>query len=73
MRALYSGKLREVMPEEPREAVEWMMVKVVKAVGEAKLLGVRLQSAKHQESMCSLCTNIGHACTLCGAESEVAS
>ena len=39
------------MPEEPHMAVDWMLKKVIKAVGDAKMLGVQLQGLKHQQSL----------------------
>ena len=49
-----SPKLRETVPEDPTEAVQFMLNKVIRAVGDAKLLTVRLQGMKHQESLCYL-------------------
>ena len=60
------SKLREMIPENPRAAVTYMMSKVVKAVGDAKLLGVRLRNVRHQESLSYLAVNnagaVGFAC-----------
>ena len=42
------------MPVKPVEAVNWMMEKLIKAVGEAKMLSVRLHGVKHQQSLCYL-------------------
>ena len=41
----------DVGPEEPRERLAWMLSKVVKATGAAKLMVVRLEAVKHQETL----------------------
>ena len=45
---------RDVMPENLPDAVEWMNNKLVKAVGAAKLLTVKLTTVRHQEKLRSL-------------------
>ena len=47
---LCSCRLPDTGPEDPKERVTWMLGKVVKATGAAKLMVVRLEAVKHQES-----------------------
>ena len=64
---IHENKLRDTMPECGYDAIQWMLPKIVKAVGEAKLLGVRLQSSKHQAELSILIKHafsqaVHHAC-----------
>ncbi|CAE7467067.1 unnamed protein product [Symbiodinium sp. CCMP2456] len=47
-------KLEDVMPETAVDAAEWCTTKLIKAMGEAKTLSVRLACVKHQEQLCTL-------------------
>ena len=42
------------MPDTAVEAAEWCSTKLIKAMGEAKTLSVRLACVKHQEKLCHL-------------------
>ena len=39
------------MPEEASAAAAWVVAKIIKAMGEAKLLAIKLASVKHQEKL----------------------
>ena len=52
--------LRDEMPQKPQDAVNWMMEKLIKAVGEAKMLAVRLHGVKHQQPLCNLTVKCTH-------------
>ncbi|CAE7828762.1 MDN1 [Symbiodinium sp. CCMP2592] len=48
------SQLEDVMPGNATEAAVWCMTKLIKAMGDAKTLSVRLACVKHQEQLCTL-------------------
>ena len=44
----------EVLPENITEAIDYCITKLIKGMGEAKTLAVRLSTVKHQESLRTL-------------------
>ena len=42
----------DVMPEDVHGSVDWCLGKLIKGMGDAKTLSVRLLAVKHQEKLC---------------------
>ena len=45
------GNLRDVMPEEGLAAANWAVSKLIKAMGEARTIVIRLSTVKHHEKL----------------------
>ena len=55
---------RDVMPEEAVPAAEWAVNKLIKLVGEAKTIVIRLSNVKHQDKLRTLVFYIGPTCCM---------